>query len=147
MKIKDKIAAALGVSKKDNLLSKHDIQIVDDVQIEIVQVPEWGGSVLVQSLGGKQRDEYTQSTVVGKGKNAQVDLTNMTAKLVALCMVNEKGERLFNNLEVNELAQKSAAALTRVYKVAARLSGIDEDALDELVKNSESNQSDDSGSD
>jgi|APSaa5957512622_1039677.scaffolds.fasta_scaffold55593_3 hypothetical protein len=128
-------------------LSKKDIQKVDDIQIEVVEVPEWGGSVRVKGLGGLEGDLYTKSLVKGKGKKANVDLDNMTAKLVARCLVDDKGKRMFNQMEVAELGQKSAAALKRIYKVAAVLSGIDEEEQEDILKNSESNQTNDSGTD
>ena len=127
------------------MTEKNDIQKNDDIQIEVVKVPEWGGSVLVMGLGGLERDKYTKSLVKGKGKKAQVNLENMTAKLCALCMVDENGKRLFNNMEIGELGQKSAAALSRVFKVASRLSGLDEEEQDEILKNSGDSQSEDSG--
>jgi hypothetical protein len=38
--------------------------------------------------------------------------------------------------DINTLGQKSAAALDRVYEVAARLSKISKEDVDELAKNS-----------
>ncbi len=130
-----------------SFLTKRDVQKVDDTQIEVVEVPEWGGKVHVKGLGGTERDAYVKSNLTGKGKNTTSDISNMTAKLVARCMIDEKGERMFNNNEVAELGQKNAAALTRIYRVAVRLSGLDDDDLDKITKNSDGNQSEDSGTD
>lgn len=123
-------------------LSKSDILKADDVQTEDVAVPEWGGKVALRGLSGAEGDFYTKSLVRGKGKKATTDLTNMTAKLCAKCIVDpESGERLFNDQEVAELGRKSASALKRVFKVAARLSGLDDEEQDEILKNSESQSS------
>lgn len=127
-------------------LSRDAILAANDVQFEDVDVPEWGGKVRVKSLTGKERDALESSMIEGKGKNANVNLNNLRAKLVARATVNEDEERVFNDADIAALGAKSAAALTRVYEVAQRLSGITQEDVDELTKNSETAPSEDSGS-
>ena len=127
-------------------LSRDAILAVDDVQFEDVEVPEWGGKVRVKSLTGKERDALESSMIIGKGKNANVNLNNLRAKLVARSVVDEDGKRIFTDDDISALGAKSAAALTRVYEVAQRLSGITQEDVDELTKNSETAPSEDSGS-
>lgn len=127
-------------------LSRDAILAVDDVQFEDVEVPEWGGKVRVKSLTGRERDALEASMIQGKGKNANVNLNNLRAKLVARSIVDEGGKRVFSDDDIAALGAKSAAALTRVYEVAQRLSGITQEDVDELTKNSETAPSDDSGS-
>jgi len=71
------------------LLSKHDIMTVDDLKVEEVSVPEWGGSVLVRTLTARERDEFESSTV--DKKSGKPNLENFRAKLVGLCLVDENG--------------------------------------------------------
>lgn len=123
-------------------LTKGQIQQVDDTQFEDVEVPEWGGTVRVKGLTGTERDAMEASMVEGKGKKRDVNLTNMRSKLCARCIVDEDGKQLFNEMEVPELGQKSAAALDRVFTVARRLSGLSDDDVEELTKNSDEGQSD-----
>ena len=127
-------------------LSKETILAVDDIQFEDVPVPEWGGVVRVKSLMGNERDGLEASMIVGRGKTAHVNLENLRAKLVARSCVDENGKRIFGDADIPALAKKSAAALNRVYEVAQRLSGITEEDVDELTKNSEAAQSESSGS-
>lgn len=127
-------------------LNKETILAADDIQYEDVPVPEWGGVVRVKSLMGNERDGLEASMIVGKGKNAQVNLENLRAKLVARSCVDENGKRIFDDTDIPALARKSALALNRVYEVAQRLSGITQEDVDELTKNSEAAQSADSGS-
>lgn len=127
-------------------LSRDAILAANDVQYEDVEVPEWGGTVRVKSLMGKERDALESSMIVGKGKNTNVNLNNLRAKLVARSVVDEDGKRLFSDDDIVALGEKSAAALNRVYEVAQRLSGVTQEDIDELTKNSETAQSDDSGS-
>ncbi len=127
-------------------LSKEAILAVDDVHFEDVPVPEWGGMVRVKSLTGSERDGLEASMIEGKGKNANVNLANLRAKLVARSIVDESGNRIFEDADIALLGRKSAAALNRVYEVAQRLSGITQEDVDELTKNSEAAQSAGSGS-
>ena len=129
-----------------NYLTKSEILQAKDIQTEDVSVPEWGGIVLVRGLTGRERDSLEASMIEGKGKNAQVNLINLRAKLVARSIVDEAGKRVFEDADIPALAQKSAMALTRVYDVAQRLSGITPEDVDELTKNSEAAQSEGSGS-
>lgn len=116
-------------------LSKASILTAQDRTFEDVHVPEWGGTVRVQALNGKERDALEASMIVGKGKNASVNLQNLRAKLVARAIVDENGNRIFDDADVAALSEKSAAALNRVYEAAQRLSGITNDDVEELVKN------------
>ena len=61
------------------------------------------------------------------------NLQNVRAKLLARCLCDEHGERLFNDAEVEALGAKSAAALDRVFKVAQTLNGIGEKEIEELA--------------
>lgn len=128
-----------------NLLTKSMILSAQDIVREKVEVPEWGGAVLVQGLTGRERDEVEASMITGKGKNAHVKLDDLRAKLCARAMVDENGVRLFSDADIPALANKSAAALNRVYEVAQRLSGITQEDVEELTKNSETVQSGASG--
>lgn len=127
-------------------LSKAAILQANDIQREEVDVPEWGGTVLVQGLSGRERDDLEASMIKGKGKNASVNLENLRAKVVARTVVDEDGKRIFEDQDIPALTQKSAAALNRVYEVAQRLSGITQEDVDELTKNSGTAQSEGSGS-
>lgn len=128
------------------LLTKDLILAADDLMTEDVAVPEWGGTVRVRSLSGTERDAFEQAIVTRKGKNVQTNLTNIRAKMSALCMVDESGQRLFNDADVVELGQKSAAALDRVFSVAQRLSGLTDKDVDELAENLKPGQNEDSTS-
>lgn len=127
-------------------LSRDAILQAQDIQREEVAVPEWGGTVLVRGLTGKERDGLEASMIEGKGKKANVNLANLRAKLVSRAIVDENNQRMFTDADIQALSGKSAAALNRVYEVAQRLSGITQEDVDELTKNSEAAQSEDSGS-
>lgn len=114
-------------------LSKSQILGAADGDTVEVEVPEWGGSVRVRSISGGERDRFESSLQKAKGGS---DLTNIRAKLVALCLVDEGGGRLFSDGEVAELARKSAKPLDRVFDVCLTHNGFKAADLEELRKNS-----------
>lgn len=128
-------------------LSKDDIWKVEDRETRDVPVPEWGGVVRVRALSGTERDRYDASRMERLKDGTYVpSLANSRAKLVALSIVDEDGNLLFTEYDVNRLGLKSAAALTRVADVASELSGLGLPAAEELGKDSDTPGSVGSGS-
>jgi len=66
----------------------------------------------------------------------KVNLRNMTARLCAICIVDEKGKRVFSDFDAESLGRKSAKALDRIFDVAQRLNGLGADDIKEMAKNS-----------
>jgi hypothetical protein len=124
------------------LLDRLAILNADDLPRERVEVPEWGGHVFVRTLTGAERDSFENETVLFRplGQSGpNMDAMNRTrARLCARAMCDEEGRRIFSDDDVAALSAKSAAALDRVYEVAARLSKIGRQDMEELVKNSAS---------
>jgi hypothetical protein len=125
------------------LLTHDQILKVDDRQIEEVEVPEWGGSVLVAGMDGNGRDEYFASMAVmrqrpGKAPQMGMNAESATSKLVARCILDpddpDRKALMFTPQEVWALGEKSGAALNRVYEVALKLSGLDNEDMEELGK-------------
>jgi hypothetical protein len=119
-------------------LSADDILGADDLQREAVSVPEWGGTVLVQGMSGTDRDRFEAAMLNANMNGVDKDkaLDRYRARLAAYCLVDENGKRLFrSDAEVNRLGLKSAQALTRVVDVATRLSGLNDEDVEELTGN------------
>ncbi|WP_454737592.1 hypothetical protein [Cupriavidus necator] len=118
------------------MLSKEQILAADDIKFETVEVPEWGGTVIIRMMSGAARDAYEASMVGFKNGQRVADLTNMRAKLVAATLVDEAGNPLFaDESDVAALSAKSAAALERLFKVAQRINGIGTESVEEAQKN------------
>jgi hypothetical protein len=128
------------------LLNRTAILEVKDIKTETIPVPEWGGEVIVKGLSGTERDSFEAESLQGKGKNQTVNLVNLRARLVARSLVDANGERLFADHDVELLGKKSAQALSRVFDVAQRLSGLSNTDVEDLTKNSESGKNAGSGS-
>lgn len=126
------------------LLTKEQILRVKDIETRTVHVPEWGGDVMVRGMTGIERDQFEAKILDQSGKKTKVNLQNARARLVSITVVDEEGNRIFNENEVVLLGTKSATALSRVYDVAASLSGISDEDIEELLGNSEATTIDDS---
>ena len=116
------------------MLTKEQILGADDLKRELVDIPEWGGEVLLRELRGRERDSFEEGSL---DKQRNVTMANMRARLVALSAIDEEGERLFTAKEASQLGDKSASALNRLFEVCCRLSGITESDVDKLEGNSE----------
>lgn len=114
-------------------LSKQQILDVTDTKTEEVEVPEWGGTVRIQTMTGFARDAFESSIT---GKNGAVNTTNIRAKLVAACVIDDEGELMFSDKDVAKLGKKSAAALERVFSAAQQMNRISDNDVEELAKNS-----------
>lgn len=115
------------------LLGKEAILGADDIRTERVEIPEWGGEVMVRGLTGRQRDQWEQSMTVRRGKKVEQDLRDFRARLAVLCVVDETGQPVFHAGDIDALANKSGSALDKIYTVAAKLSGISEEDVEELT--------------
>ncbi len=105
---------------------------------ELVAVPGWGGSVRVQSLLGTERDAFEDSLAVErKGGRRKMDITNFRAKLIARCVVDERGYTIFSPEDVVALGELSAADLAAVFDMAQALNGMSDDDVETLRGNSE----------
>jgi hypothetical protein len=116
------------------VLSREAIIKSDDRQKEVVSVPEWGGDVIVRAMSSEELDSWEQWAVDQRQRWGDNICPNLRASLCVRCIVDEKGERVFGDGEVEILGRKSGAALDRIYAVAARLSGRTKQDFDELKK-------------
>lgn len=129
-------------------LSRDDILAADDLPLEEVEVPEWGGVVYVRSMNGLERDKFDawMASLSGEGGGAVMS-GNLRARMVALCTTDESGNALFTEDDIAALGKKSSAALTRVADAASRLNGMSPDDVEDIAENSEAGPTGDSTSD
>jgi hypothetical protein len=109
-----------------------EIKAADDLKSEEVEVPEWGGKVIVRMMTGRERDAFEASVMLA-GKKPNYD--NLRARLVALTVIDEEGNRLFSEKDIEWLGQKSAAALEKIFDVSQRLNAIREQDVEDLLGN------------
>lgn len=122
-------------------LSREAIRDADDIETEVVHIPQWGGSVRVRGLSGVERRRFERSIrVQAKGGRrrrgaAATDVKDdLRERLVIWCCVDEQGERLFTNADLEWIGEKSSAAIEQIVDVAMRLSWLGDDDMDELAE-------------
>lgn len=113
-------------------LTRADLLAAIGLPRETVRIPELGGDVLVQGMSGAQRDAWEASLVEGKGKRRHMNTANIRAKLVAQCCIDDGGNRLFTDTDIDVLGSTRVDVLNRLFGVAQRLSGVSDEDVDEL---------------
>ena len=114
----------------------------EDFSYAELEIPEWGGSVRLRSLSGGQR------SIINQRVQAR-DLENLEEMLTVMGCVDEDGNRIFTNKDIDALKKKSNAPITRIAKKIMEISGIGTEtaAVDEAKKNSALMMKDDSSFD
>lgn len=117
-------------------LGRDEILDYDDIKVEVVPVPEWGAkaAVRLKVLSAAERDAFEASTVTTKGGRQKPNLANLRARLVARCMVDGDGKRVFESGDVVRLGNKSSAALDRLFAKCQELNGFTEKDIEELTE-------------
>jgi hypothetical protein len=126
------------------LLSKEGILAAKDLKTEDVFIEEWGGDVRIMTMRAVDRDRFEQSIIDQRGKEQVKNMENFRAKLIANTAIDEEGKLLFTMDDVKAIGRKSAKAIDKLVDVAQRLNGMRKEDVEELTKNSEAGQSEDS---
>lgn len=115
----------------------------DDLPKTEVQIPEWGlggegqPKAFIRTMSGAERDAYEASNLrPGEGGKLQVTFENISARLVARCLVDAEGQRIVPDEHIDKLGKKSAKVLNRLYRVAQQVNGLNPGAADAAEKNS-----------
>jgi len=125
------------------LLSRESILAAPDLKTQTLEVPEWGGSVNIKELNGKQRLALTEQCTDVTEKN----IVPIQAWLISQSVVDEQGPLLFTNNDIDKLCSKSLKALSKVFSAAIKLNGIGEEAVEDREKNLPTHPNDDSAFD
>lgn len=129
------------------VLTAQQILDYDDRKTERVEVPEWGGDVIVRNLTGSERDSYEASMTIQKGDKSVPNPVGARARLVVRAAIDEDGKRLFSDNDAPKLSDKNAAVLDRLWDKIAELSGLTSTAAEDAEGNSDDDPSDESISD
>ena len=126
-------------------LSRAEILAAQDMKLEAIEVPEWGGTVYVRNMTGKARDAFERSRFKMVGDKFEVIHANTRASLLAVSICNAQGQLLFTPEDIEALGEKNGAILDRLFDVAQRLSGLRKEDVEARIKNLNSAPSDSSG--
>ena len=124
------------------------LETQDELAIEKVELTR--GHVFVREMTGKEKNTWEQSMMKktssqGNGAGYETTLDNYKAKLAVVTICDEKG-KLF--LDMRDLAKvnvmMSASNLEKVVNAAQKINAISEDDREDMLKNSEADQQDNS---
>lgn len=114
-------------------LTKEQIFAADDMGMLKLSVPEWGGDVYIRVMTVGERDAYENEWQ----RKRETGVDDFRTKFLVRCLVDDKGNRLFDNGDVARLAQKSARVMNRVWLAAMEHNNLSDQSIEELAKNSE----------
>ena len=126
--------------------TREDIFACNDTVIEKVHIKEWKMDLFVRSLSASEKAkwEFSAIDVSSNPKRneaaTKLDKTRMQTareRLVEFATCNEDGTRFFKEGDAAQIGQKNANAISTLYDAAAKLSGISQEDLEEIAKNSE----------
>jgi hypothetical protein len=92
------------------VLSAADILAAQDRKRELVEVPEWGGSVYVQEISAADAERIAEEKIG-------------MVEFCAMCMVDKDGKPLFTEDQVADLSEKSTGAFRKVMSAVTQLNG------------------------
>lgn len=129
---------------EDKVLSRDDILNVNDICIEKLPVPEWGGAIYVKTLMADERDKIEAAiiTIGADGQPKGVRMENLRSLVAFYGICDEQGHRLFTDgRDIAALAKKSSSALDRVVAKIQKMSGMSPADIDNLTAGLKKDQS------
>jgi len=127
-------------------LSKEQIIAAKDIKTKVVDVPEWGGSVIIREMSGKVREEFEMFVQERRSADDSLNLRGMRTLVLSQTLVDEEGNALFTKDDMSVLGEKNAAVIDKLFTVAMTLNKIGDTQMKELRKNSDLGATDFSGS-
>lgn len=126
------------------LLSRDDILKADDLETEDVAVPEWAPKgtadpsackLRLRMLTGQERDRFERMMQEAQSNNSKrKNAENFRARMVALCAIDDHGNKLFNVNDIAALGTKSSKALSRVFDACQEMNGFSESDVEDLTE-------------
>lgn len=113
------------------MLTAKAILEADDIKIEKVSTPEWGGHVHVRTMSNEQRDAFEEACREAKAAAGLV--VGFRARLARWTICDDKGELLFVDTDIVRLRTKNATAMDRTTDVAIRLNPMGDKDVEELA--------------
>jgi len=118
------------------ILGREQIIGAEDIKIQTVPVPEWGGTVCVRTISAGDWDDFENSLVeIVDGNKKKADLDDYRARFASIVICDTDGNKLFFKSDIDALTQKSKIGLDRVVEAGRELNGIADGDEEEIVEN------------
>jgi hypothetical protein len=118
------------------ILSRDKILAAADIETQEMEIPEWGGTIVVREMTMAEVDEFGLSSAQADGRLDTRKMRGIRARVVSWCVVDEEGKPLFRKSDVDELLKKSNRVVDRIFDAILALSGMspDEEGVDNSPK-------------
>jgi len=114
--------------KAGKILSFDEILAAPDLGEKTVEVPDWGGSVVVRGMTKKEQQQLRRQAA--DPLTGELDTDRMEVLMLAHCLVEPK----IAIEQAEQLAQKSAAAFDKVLEAIMDAAGLSEAVQKEAMK-------------
>lgn len=115
------------------VLNKSEVLSSVDCKYEDIYVNEWDGEVRLWVLTAGERLVY-ESSFFSDGK-VNFEKGNGPVELVALCMRDENGNRLFDDDHIDELKSKNATVISTIFEKCVKINWLDVKSVADVKKN------------
>jgi hypothetical protein len=117
---------------------KQKILDAKDLATEQVEIAEWGVVLDVRTLTVRERAEVLRQNFTMEG-GAAANTDDFYASLVIQTVLDpDTGDKVFEEQDREHLKNKSAGAMEKIAKVAIKLAGLGENAVEQAGKDSSS---------
>lgn len=116
------------VPEKIVFLTREQLLAADDIQTEVIYVPEWKGHIKIRGLTNGEVARCVK--LATRNKDQKIDTMLSSLWMFTTALVEPK----LQDIDVDELKKKSAL-LMRIVKDISRISGLGENALEDEIKN------------
>ncbi len=109
-------------------LSIRDRAMANKVPEEIVDVPDWGGKVLVRGMTSLERDIFDEKVSEMSGKSVT---SNASARMAVMCCYDPATkQRIFDFDDAEELGKTDSKALAIIFPITLKLNGYNDEELE-----------------
>ena len=119
-------------------LSRDDILQTQGIQTDEVEVPEWGGKILVRELSAAEVAKIGFGMAGKGGGETEVDLAKLgeyVPQMIAWCVVDENLNSIFDLEDIMRLSAKSINPVQRIITKIMELSDLSSNEEGEPEKN------------
>ena len=118
--------------RETKTLGRDSILNAADIKYEDVDTPEWGGITRVRMLTALDRSGLEFWCYKNMNSEKVIELH---PRVCIACIVDESGNRIFQDDDLEALMQKNGTVLRRVAEAAMKLNKLTADDVEEAVKN------------
>lgn len=107
----------------------------NDVKVQPIEVPEWGGTWYVRVLSGRDRESFEEALA------AEQRMKNFRIRFLILSLCDEDGTRVLTDADIDVLGERNSVVLNRVFEQAWTINAFTKEAVDALGEGSPAAQS------